>query len=242
MLPIINFIIMLLFFSLESQAQVIFNNLSHRGTGCPQGTVAMSPSPDRTSVSFLFDAFSVSVPQTRGENDNEESDRRLRRFDRNFEHKACALSFSAEVPEGEHVDSIEIQIFNRGAAILDPGINGTISTVFVGHNGHGNNGNGNGHARGRERIVLERKIWNANNNGINEDWISNPTMLVPIRSNCSRRNQKMIRFDLRSHIEAEIGRRHTGGTGLITMDSSDINGNLKIKLITRPCGGRMSPR
>ncbi|MBY0516830.1 MAG: DUF4360 domain-containing protein [Bacteriovoracaceae bacterium] len=224
----------LLLFLNNAQAQVQFSGLQHKGSGCPQGTVAISPSPDGSSVSILFDAFQVQVPQYDQNNDND-TGRRRGKNDSTLDHKACALSFNADLPEGQQVDSIEISLFNRGAVILDQGVQASLSTVFVGFQGMGRGAGG-------RPTVLERKLWVTRRSNINEDWISTPVMRVPIQSACASRMARSVRFDLKNHLEAEITNADLTKQGLVTMDSSDVNGALKFRVITRPCGGRTSPR
>ncbi len=221
--------------------QLRFNSFAHGGTGCPSGTVAFSPTPDGSGVSVLFDAFQAQVPQVSGNNDNERAHGRAarRRNDRGLEHKACNLSFNVDVPDEQMIEAIEVEVFNRGAAILDPGVRGSVQTVFMGHRGLGGRGQVAGHAQGR---VVDRQEWGGRGQAVSEDWISNPKTAIPIRSNCARQQERGVRFDIRNVIEAEIlGRDNGNKTGLVTMDSSDVNGTLKFRIITRPCGGRTAP-
>ena len=60
----------IIFFATTANAQVSFNNVTHSGTGCPQGTVSTAISPDGSSISILFDEFRAEVPQFDGNNDN----------------------------------------------------------------------------------------------------------------------------------------------------------------------------
>lgn len=223
----------LLLFISNAHAQIRFGGLTHKGSGCPQGTVGISPSPDNSSVSILFDQFQVQVPQYDQNNDND-TGRRRGRGDATLDHKACALSFTADIPEGQMVEGIQISIFNRGAAILDQGVNGSLSTVFVGYQGMGRGAGG-------RPTVLERKIWVTRRSDVNEDWLSEPVMNVPIQSGCAARGSQTLRFDLKNHLEVEITNADLTKSGLVTMDSTDVNGSLKISLITRPCGGRVTP-
>lgn len=234
-LSILTAITSLTFLATTAIAQVTFGDLKHKGSGCPLGSTALSPSPDSSSVSILFDAFQVQVPNETNEANDNELGRRRGRNDVSLQHKACALSFVATLPEGQQVETIELSIYNRGSTFLDQGVQGSLSTIFVGYEGL-NNG-----ARPRPTIV-ERKLWQTRRQGIDEDWTSNPVITIPIQSSCASRTNRNVRFDLKNHLEAEIMNGDVSRSGLVTMDSSDVNGSLKIRVITRPCGSRTTPR
>ncbi len=229
----------------NSWAQISFGGLSHRGTGCPQGSVAISPSPDGSSVSLLFDKFQVQVPQTDQNNDNEQG-RRRRRQDASLDHKACALSFTAEIPDGQMLDSIKISLYNRGAALLDQGVQGSLSTVFIGFQPtqrvSGRPGRDIPGRVGGSPTVLERKIWIARRTDIQEDWLSQPSLTIPLQGQCATGNNRNFRFDLKNHLEVEISTGDLTKSGIVTMDSADVNGSVQITLQTRACGGRLTQK
>lgn len=205
----------------SAQAQVQFGGLSYRGSGCPIGSVALSPSPDNSSVSILFDSFQIQVPR------NLPNTGRVNRAnDPALDYKSCALSLTAEIPEGQQVEALEISLYNRGAMILDPGVQGTFSTMFAGHEGLG--------GVGGNKVVLENRTWRGE---ANDEWISNPVINVPIRSACASRAARSVKFMLNNHMELAILNRDLSRSGLATVDSSDINGTVKMRLITRACAG-----
>lgn len=246
-----SLIFITVFSSSVVKAQMSFNDFQHAGSGCPQGTVAFSPSPDGQSASILFDEFSAQVPQFDGINDNGEivvARVQRQRTDPLLQHKACNLAFSVELPEGQMVESLEVSIFNRGSTILDPGVRAALSTIFVGHQGLRNIS-----PNSKPPVtVLERKIWGAMRNrnlvDVFDDWVSEPVHSISINSACaSRYNENTIRFELKNHLEVEIMDSDLDKTGLIVMDSSDVNGVLKFRVKTRPCqvrqsGGNMRPQ
>ena len=233
-------------FSAFAHAQMSFNSFAHGGTGCPQNTVSFSPSPDGQSVSVLFDAFQAQVPQVDGNNDNENDRGRVlgrrqmrRRNDVGLQHKQCTLAFSVDLPDDQMVEALEISVFNRGATILDQGVRASLVTAFAGHRGLGGMGRGAG-ANPHQLRVIEKRSWERG--PVNEDWMSTPVTAIPIRSNCSRRGgERSVRFEMISNLEVEILGDPTGKSGIITMDSSDMNGNMKFRVITRPCGGNSAP-
>ena len=230
----------LLLISANAFAQLSFNSFAHGGTGCPRNTVSFSPSPDGQSVSVLFDAFQAQVPQTDGVNDNENAAGRIirggqmrRRNDVGLQHKQCNLAFSVDLPDDQMVEALEVSIYNRGATILDPGVKASLVTAFAGQRGLLGRGAG---ANPNQIRVIEKRQWLRG--PVNEDWMSTPVTAIPIQSGCARRGgERSIRFELINNLEVEIVGDPTGKTGLITMDSSDVNGNMKFRVITRPCAG-----
>lgn len=220
------------------KAQMSFEDFRHSGTGCPQGTVGFSVSPDGASASILLDEFMAQVPQYDGVNDNGNvSSGRLRRTskDPRIQHKACNLGFSVSIPEGQMVEALEVSIYNRGSTILDAGTRASLSTIFVGHQGLRNTMGG----AKPSATVLERKIWGAirdrNHVDVFDDWTSEPTHTIPVQSACANNRERSVRFELKNHLEVEIMNNNLETTGMIVMDSSDINGSLKFRVITRPC-------
>lgn len=229
----------LLFLSSVVKAQLVFNDFKHYGTGCPQGSLALSESPDGQSASILFDQFSAQVPQYDGDNDNAQvRNGRLRRSsnDPKIQHKACNLGFNVTIPDGKMVEALEISVYNRGSTILDPGVRASLSTIFVGSDGLRNS-----QQNVKPQVtVVERRMWGAmrNRNQIDvfDDWVSEPVQTIPIQSGCAHRSlENNIRFELKNHLEVEIMDSDLAKTGLIVMDSSDISGSLKMRVITKPC-------
>lgn len=226
----------ILFFLTTLHAQVQFNEVTYRGTGCPQGTVSTTMSPDGSTFSVLFDEFRVQVPQYDGINDNNETTRAGMPANRNtqsLQHKACALSFSAILPEGVMAESLEISLAARGATMLDQGLQGFFASILVGYDGLSR-------SRGRPTIVIQ-KHWRRLLNAVDENWTATPSAIIPLNSGCSRGVQKSIRFDLKNHINAEIPTNDLTKSGIISVDSVDGSGLLRFRLRTRRCGGNLSP-
>ncbi|MDP2008495.1 MAG: DUF4360 domain-containing protein [Rubrivivax sp.] len=70
------------------------------GTGCPDGTVSATLSPDAKSLSLLFDQYQVSVGGTTG---------------KSFDRKSCNIAIPVHVPQGLSVSILKIDYrgFNR---------------------------------------------------------------------------------------------------------------------------------
>lgn len=224
--------------ALDAQAQLRFTSFAHGGTGCPSNSVAFSPAPDGQSVSVLFDVFSVQVPQQDGNNDNEQPGigRGLRRRnDASLQHRVCNLAFNVELPDDVMVEALEVSIFNRGATILDPGVRAALHTSYIGHAGVGI-----GRGQPQNAKLIEKKEWNARS-GANEDWVSTPVTAIPVRSGCGRQGDRTLNFRLRNQLEVEIVGGDLTKSGLLTMDSSDLNASMKFRVITRKCGSNTAP-
>lgn len=214
--------------ALPSKAQMRFVNETYRGNGCPVNSVAFVTSPDGQSVSVLYQNFSVVIPDPNQGQIPGSTVRR--RFDPFRSSRGCNLSFDIEVSAGVMVDALEVSIFNRGATILDPGVRASVSTTFLGYSSFG----------GRvapQSVTIENRAWGGAG-PVNEDWVSNPVVTVPIRSACASASARTMRFDLLSALDAQIVNGNPRANGLVNLDSTDVNGSMRIRVITRRCGGR----
>ena len=63
------------------------------GTGCPDGTVSVTLSPDQKSLSLLFDQYQVSVGGETG---------------KSFDRKSCNIAIPVHVPQGLSVSILKI--------------------------------------------------------------------------------------------------------------------------------------
>lgn len=63
------------------------------GTGCPDGTVSATLSPDAKSLSLLFDQYQVSVGGSTG---------------KSFDRKSCNVAIPVRVPQGLSVSILKI--------------------------------------------------------------------------------------------------------------------------------------
>jgi len=66
---------------------------TYGGPGCPGGSAAAVLSPDRTSLSILYDQYQVSAGGTTG---------------RSFERKSCNLAIPINVPQGISVSILQV--------------------------------------------------------------------------------------------------------------------------------------
>ncbi len=63
------------------------------GTGCPEGTVSATLSPDAKSLSLLFDQYQISIGGTTG---------------KSFDRKSCNIAIPVHVPQGMSVSVLKI--------------------------------------------------------------------------------------------------------------------------------------
>lgn len=215
----------------HAQEQVVFNQIEALGTGCPAGTVRSSVSPDGTSLSVLFDEFRVEVP----EHQAPEPPRTPGRYPRapptrpSKAMRDCQLRFTANLPLGTKVVSLEISSQARGATLFDAGIQGSFTSILVGYNGLSQ-------SRGRPVPAIQKQ-WFGGVGGIMEEWIETPVVQIPINSGCAGAMGRGITFDMKNHLEAEILNGDLTKQGQVSVDSADATGMVKFKLILGRCGG-----
>jgi hypothetical protein len=224
--------ILIIFFLSVAHAGVIFNNVTYKGTGCPEGSVSTVISPDGSSFSVLFDEFRAEVPQYDGINDNADSGgrRRATQNTASLSYKKCQLSFQASLPPGTAADTLQVELQARGATMIDQGVEGFFASILVGYSGLSN-------SRGSPTMVIQ-KHWRGIRGPVDNSWSAAPVSTVALRSACATATNNSVRFDLKNHIQAEIPSGDLKKSGLITVDSADARGLLKFTLTTSPCRGR----
>ena len=117
----IAFAALSLFAALPAHADSIkLGTPGYGGTGCPQGTASVNLSPDKKSLSLLFDAYYVEA----GGSTN-----------KSFGRKSCNLAIPVHVPQGYSVSVLAIDY--RGYNNLPSGAKSTfqVEYFFAGGNG-----------------------------------------------------------------------------------------------------------
>jgi hypothetical protein len=92
---------------------VHINGVTYGGTGCPQGTVGIAISADKTTMTLIFDSYVASLGPTVAVTEN---------------RKNCQLNIDLLYPSG-----FQYSIFSadyRGYAALDSGVTGTIKSTY----------------------------------------------------------------------------------------------------------------
>lgn len=226
-------------FSTTAYAQGFkFDRTQFAGTGCKQGATSTTTSPDGKALSILFDDFAVEVPQMDGDNDNDFANELNRRGgwknDRNLDHKRCAMTINADVPQGEVIDSIKIKLDMRGSAYIEEDARVVFQSFL--RNWKGKSKKFNGHRRGK---LIARKAWDESN--FEDEWTVSKTITIPINTGCHARSRNKVQFTLNSALMASMGRsRHAEGMAFSTIDSHDFGGKLNFTVITKPCGSRLN--
>jgi len=219
--------ILLLFYTTSVFAEINFEEITYRGSGCPNGSVRTVISPDGDSFSILFDNFRSEVPQFNQENDNESYSRGVRRNTKTLNHKNCSLSFKAILPLGYKIDAVKVELMMRGGVILDSDVEGFFASILVGYTGLVN-------FRGTPNVLIQ-KNWRARNIPTEGEFLLNPSKIIVLNSNCSSKTQQFIKFDLKNHIRTEIPNGDISRSGQISLDSIDSKGMLKFQFKKRRC-------
>ena len=208
-----------------------------RGSGCPQDTVSVAMSPEDTSMSILFDAFSASVPQFNGNNDNEDlalneeevspTPGRFERSNPLIDHKVCNMIIKARIPKGYKIKNLKISYDFRGYTFVDPGVKAVFKSIFLHRKGLGANNN--------KKRLLQKKSWGKGNR--EEDWNIHQTQKVPIKSKCARRKDRTIKVKVKNILRARMTKKayNKDRMGQIVMDSADIAGSIKYKFNLVKC-------
>jgi hypothetical protein len=232
---------LLISFSSFAQTRITFDQITYTGTGCEQGSVSSLLSPDGTTMSLLFDEWRVEVPNYQvppirsvpGRGPNYRPQRsEASEF---VSHKTCNITFLTTLPVGAMATGIEISVQARGNTMIDQGINAYFSTILVGHRGLANSSE-------PQAKVIDKRMWISQRTTVEEDWITNPIVAIPLNSGCASPSNRQIKFELKNHLEARIVGNDLRKAGIVTIDSHDSSGVLSFSLKTQNCGGRLAPK
>lgn len=90
------------------------------GTGCPDGSVSTTLSPDAKSLSLIFDGYEVSAGGSTG---------------RSFDRKSCNVAIPVHVPQGMSVSVLSVDY--RGFNHLSPGASSQFNVEYFFAGGRG---------------------------------------------------------------------------------------------------------
>ena len=90
------------------------------GTGCPDGTVSATLSPDARSLSLIFDSYEVTAGGETG---------------RSFDRKSCNVAIPVHVPQGMSVSVLSVDY--RGFNHLAPGASSQFNVEYFFAGGRG---------------------------------------------------------------------------------------------------------
>ncbi len=222
-----------LFFPSEiilAQGDFQFDRVILRGTGCPAGSTSTILTPDKKTITVLFDAFSVEVPQFDGDNDNEEiSDEHpqaARRSDKEVDHKVCHMILTSKLPVNYNLKSLDVSMDMRGYSFANKGVKLAFKSFFQ-------NFEGLVRSRAKKKTLVMKK-WGGE---VDENWTISNRIKIPINSKCAHITERAIKINYTNVLKAQMQKRNVSNlrSGLLSMDSSDIVGQLKFKFNIFPC-------
>ena len=207
-----------------SASQIELKNIRLQGNGCPSDSHSTVVSPDLKTVSLLFDQLSVEVPFNGYDNDLDYS-----RGNKFLARKVCNIVLDIDLPQNEKVTHLEFQTDFRGFAYGDDGTSAKFSSQLLGFKGVG---------FANQRSVKKIVEKNFGTYSFDQDLDISKTKSLHVNSACSTRRDKSIQVVLKNYIEAKIHDRYAPimPEASLVLDSSDMRGNFKIKVKTKPCG------
>ncbi len=213
-----------------------FSEITFGGTGCKKGTAQVVTSPNDQTVSILFDDFKVEVPNKFGDNDNDEADDADNqapgsKSNPKLDHKVCNIILNTNLKSEEQVSHLEFDLDFRGFAALEKGAMARFRARLLGWKGPER-----AEKKGGQQIAY--KIWEGNS--IEENWAVTQKVSLPINSPCSRREDRDFKINLKTILQARILKNNNVDStfATLTMDSSDMVGQLKMKVVTKKCPSR----
>lgn len=200
-----------------------FVDIKMQGRGCKTQSSAVVFSPDNTSASVLFDELIVQVP-TGGMDDFSDSD--VTTIQKRIDRSVCNMTVKLEVPSDERVVGVEFQTDFRGVAAGEYGTEAEIDSRIISWNDslRGSKTSSSLIFNKLFRDDFDVELFESNSNYISVD------------SSC-KTSKSTVDFVIRNTLRAEIVRRtQDAPSAVLAIDSSDMNGNFKIKLHTLKCG------
>ena len=223
-------------FSLFADDNFSFSEINLRGTGCKQGTASVVTSPDNQAISFLFDDFKVEVPNRLGNNDNDDSDDQDNstpesKLNEKLDHKVCNIILNTNLKADEQVSHLEFDLDFRGFTGMEKGSMARFRARLLSWNGPER-------AQRKAAQQIAAKMWEGA--AINENWTVTQKVSLPINSPCSRKDDKNFKLNLKLILQARIQKQFRADStfATVTMDSSDLAGQLKMKVVTKKCEPR----
>tara|TARA_R110002072_G_scaffold534_7_gene4212 strand:+ start:109023 stop:109901 length:879 start_codon:yes stop_codon:yes gene_type:complete len=219
-------------FTLHTNANVFFTNVTARGSGCPQGTTDIVKTPDSSAVSVLFTDMTAELPQFDGMNENDMQGPENRfsgsRNDSSLIHKVCQVEIEADVSEGYFIESVSLDADFRGATYKDYGTKALFSSHLI-------EVAGNTQYNHRIKNLIGRKVWREG--VVEEDWTISSSKEVPVKSNCQQQARHKVKFKLQNIIKAMITSpyRSTDTALFMSLDTADLAGMLKLKVNLGSC-------
>jgi hypothetical protein len=218
-----------------SADNIQFQNVRVGGMGCQSDMTQIVFSPDNSELSILFQNYEsrVPVPRTGSLKDNPY-----------VSQIPCNLFFEVNVPRGQKLQSLELTYNMRGNATFDVGVQGYFKSYLMNAMGLGIE-----NRMGRGPQLLIEKVWTNTSINQSDDFVLSSTKRIDFLSDCNNGNiGSKIMVNLQHHIYTQITvpYQNTNVEGAIVVDSSDMNGGIKLKASSVACnvvnnGGRPTP-
>jgi|GEM_PF-1897637 len=227
---IMFFVLLMSYNDANAQIPFEFTQIKLSGSGCPEGSYSVVTSPDNQALSILFDRFQVNAPL-----DPRQAPGGGRRVDLTINQMVCDIIIMANLKEGEMVESLGVQLDLRGAVSLDPRAQALVHTQFLEWTGPRGVG-----AAGRT-LIAEKKWYNGTSAGVDEDWsISENKNVITDRPHCARGHDRALKFVLKNVLMTRIDAASPNSIASMQVDSADMAGSLKFRIVSRGCGGAPS--
>ncbi|MFI5391871.1 MAG: DUF4360 domain-containing protein [Bacteriovoracales bacterium] len=212
-----------------------FSEINLKGTGCKNGTAQIVTSPNDQTISFLFDDFKVEVPNKLGDNDNDDMDDEDNKvpeskLNARLDHKVCNIVLNTNLKADEMVDHLEFDLDFRGFTGLEKGAMARFRARLL---------TWNGPERAQKKgSQIASKIWEGSS--ISDNWTISQKVNIPVNSPCSRKDDKNFRVNLKTILQARILKNQSVDStfATLTMDSSDVVGHMKMRVVTKKCAPR----
>jgi hypothetical protein len=207
--------------SLATFAQ--FENITLVGSGCPQGSFQKVISPDGKSLSIIFEKMTSQVEWKDPRNLPNSPRGRL-----NQDLKTCSIAFRALIPQGQQLDSLDVQFDQRGHVFLEGGARAQFQTVLTKAL--------EDQERPRGQRILFNKNWNSAANFVDEDILVRLNTPLLLSSPCAVR-PKRVNIELQSMINTIIpgGVNNQGAIGQLLLETHDYKASIQFILKTRSC-------
>jgi len=197
------------------------SNIRVGGVGCPTEQTQIVLAPDASAASLIFAQFESRVPALATGP----------KVSPNISSLNCNIFLDIKLPAGKRLESLDINYDMRGFTSLEKGVQGNFKSFLVSKSG-----------MGLERVpnapdALIEKNWVLTGSLQEEDFTLSATKKINLLSQCARGSSNdVISIRLQHTLTSQITRGFENiAKGSITMDTSDINGGLKIKATTSSC-------
>lgn len=202
-------------------AQFQIKNIRVGGAGCPSEKTSVTLSPDSSVASLIFDHFESRVP-------NIVMGPKTSPF---ISQINCNIFLEIAIPIGIRLEHIKIQYDMRGFTSLMKEVQGSFRSFLVSKQGLGTEWGQAG-----PQLITE-KNWTQISENQEEDFYIMADKIIPALSQCATTaSMNTVTVRLQHTLGTQIiNIKNKNLSGSINMDSSDINGGLKISAATSFC-------